>query len=172
MATSDPSAPKESTAKRPAVFRPVYVAIFAVVAVIVTVNHLSESATPATVTQARPDSTVAPHPQPEVARTAEERVASIEAAATSLCSSSQSARVKRLVAQHDEWDDQVIATIACRRFGMGMTAAQLRASLGAPNDVNRTVTRYGTHEQWIYGEPISGATYIYLEDGIITSWQN
>ena len=46
---------------------------------------------------------------------------------------------------------------------MGMTAEQVRASLGEPREVNRTVHRYGTHEQWVYGN----RDYLYFENDIL-----
>ena len=51
---------------------------------------------------------------------------------------------------------------------MGMTAEQVRASLGEPREVNRTVHRYGTHEQWVYGN----RDYLYFENDILDGWQD
>ena len=39
---------------------------------------------------------------------------------------------------------------------------------GKPQKVNRTTTRYGTSEQWVYGD----GNYLYFEDGVLTSIQN
>jgi len=51
---------------------------------------------------------------------------------------------------------------------IGMTASEIRLSnWGSPKDINRTTTKYGVREQWVYG----GSQYIYLEDGIVTSIQ-
>lgn len=36
---------------------------------------------------------------------------------------------------------------------------------GRPESVNRTVTRHGTREQWVYGD----GRYIYLENGRVTA---
>lgn len=39
--------------------------------------------------------------------------------------------------------------------------------MGKPDRVNRTVTKNSIHEQWVYGR-----TYIYLDNGVVTSWQD
>lgn len=49
---------------------------------------------------------------------------------------------------------------------IGMTAEQVRNSTwGSPDEINRTTTAYGIHEQWVY----SNYRYIYLDDGIVTA---
>ncbi|MFS0883418.1 hypothetical protein [Metabacillus niabensis] len=51
---------------------------------------------------------------------------------------------------------------------IGMTKEEvLTKGWGKPEDINRTVTKYGTSEQWIY----SNYNYLYFEDGILTSIQ-
>lgn len=51
---------------------------------------------------------------------------------------------------------------------VGMTAADLLDSTwGMPEDINKTTTVYGVHEQWCY----SGYRYVYLDDGIVTGVQ-
>jgi hypothetical protein len=51
---------------------------------------------------------------------------------------------------------------------IGMNRGRLYACLGKPRSINRTVTAHGTHEQLVYGS----RTYIYLDDGIVTSFQD
>lgn len=52
---------------------------------------------------------------------------------------------------------------------IGMTQQQvLDSNWGRPNKINKTVTKYGTHEQWVYG----GNNYLYFDNGILTSIQN
>lgn len=53
------------------------------------------------------------------------------------------------------------------RLGMSKQDV-LDSSWGKPDHINKTTTRYGTHEQWVYG----GGNYLYFEDGILTSIQN
>ena len=48
-----------------------------------------------------------------------------------------------------------------------MSADMVRASLGPPSDVNRSVGSWGTHEQWVYD-----GLYAYFDNGILTSWQD
>ena len=53
------------------------------------------------------------------------------------------------------------------RVRLGMTAEQCRAAWGRPRDINRSVGSYGVHEQWCYN-----GSYLYFQDGVLTSWQN
>ena len=53
------------------------------------------------------------------------------------------------------------------KFWIGMTDKMAKESLGNPDDINRTVGSWGVNEQWIYGN-----TYLYFENGILTSYQN
>lgn len=96
-----------------------------------------------------------------------ERVRLITESAKATCKSSQTERVSRFLKQFPEWSDETIGVVACRRIQMGMDAAQVRAALGAPDDINRSVGSFGVHEQWVYD-----GIYVYLEDGVVTSWQN
>ncbi len=51
---------------------------------------------------------------------------------------------------------------------IGMTDEQCRAAWGRPRDINRSIGSYGVHEQWCY----SSGSYLYMENGILTSIQN
>ncbi len=51
---------------------------------------------------------------------------------------------------------------------LGMSAELCRASWGRPRDINRSTGSWGVHEQWCY----SSGSYLYFEDGILTSIQN
>ena len=44
----------------------------------------------------------------------------------------------------------------------------LGESLGVPYDVNRSVYTNLIKEQWVYGSDV----YVYVENGIVTSWQD
>lgn len=52
---------------------------------------------------------------------------------------------------------------------IGMTAKQVRekTNWGKPVDINRTITKYGTNEQWVY----EGNQYLYFENGKLTAIQ-
>jgi hypothetical protein len=53
------------------------------------------------------------------------------------------------------------------KIWMGMTKEMTRESRGDPEDINRTVGSWGVHEQWLYN-----GTYLYFENGKLTSWQD
>lgn len=60
---------------------------------------------------------------------------------------------------------------------MGMTTAEVKASWGKPDDINRSVGSWGVHEQWIYYKistfGLSYTTqYLYFENNILTGWQD
>lgn len=54
------------------------------------------------------------------------------------------------------------------RIRMGISECQLFASWGLPEDQNRTVGGWGVHIQHVYGS----GTYVYTENGKVTSWQD
>jgi hypothetical protein len=54
-----------------------------------------------------------------------------------------------------------------KKIRLGMSKEMVIESWGQPKDIHRTVGSWGVHEQWIYGE-----TYLYFENGILTSWQD
>lgn len=51
-------------------------------------------------------------------------------------------------------------------IGMSETDVKL-SSWGSPDEINKTTTGNGVHEQWVYG----GGRYIYLDDGVVTAIQ-
>lgn len=52
---------------------------------------------------------------------------------------------------------------------LGMSAQDVYDSMwGKPQSVNRTVTKYGVREQWVYGS----GSYLYFQDGVLESVQN
>jgi hypothetical protein len=83
------------------------------------------------------------------------------------CRRASEATASRLIAKYPGWPDGILAVVMCGWVQTGMTAQQLRASWGAPEDINRTVGSWGVHEQWVYS-----GSYVYLEDGVVTSFQN
>lgn len=54
-----------------------------------------------------------------------------------------------------------------QQITLGMTPCMALASWGIAERVNRSVGSYGTHEQWVYND-----SYLYFENGILTSWQD
>lgn len=59
-------------------------------------------------------------------------------------------------------------TVAEKMIQIGMTKEMVIDSWGQPDDINRTVGSWGTHEQWVYGV----GQYLYFENGKLTSWQD
>jgi hypothetical protein len=52
---------------------------------------------------------------------------------------------------------------------VGMPAKAVRASLGDPSDINRTVTESMTREQWVYEQH---DLYVYIENGQVDAYQD
>jgi hypothetical protein len=88
---------------------------------------------------------------------------------TGCCQSHTCRKASAICAQHGGlWEPHTCYAIAQRRVHLGMTADQARAAWGRPSDVNRTIGSWGVHEQWVYGY----SSYLYFEDGVLTSIQN
>ena len=49
---------------------------------------------------------------------------------------------------------------------LGMTKEMCEISWGKPDDINSTITSYGTNEQWVYTD-----NYLYFENGILVTMQ-
>jgi hypothetical protein len=62
--------------------------------------------------------------------------------------------------------------IATQDVFVGMTAAEVRRSWGAPHKINATVTGSGTSQQWVYRRERNQAQYIYLDNGVVRSIQS
>lgn len=74
-------------------------------------------------------------------------------------------RLKKFV---QKYGNSMGPLIAKRVIRLGMTKAMVIDSWGQPQDINRTVGSWGVHEQWVYGN----STYVYFENGKLTSWQD
>ena len=62
----------------------------------------------------------------------------------------------------------MVKAVAEKKIAIGMTRAEAVFSLGTPQTINNTTTSKGKHEQWVY----SLTNYIYVDDGIVTSYQD
>ena len=51
---------------------------------------------------------------------------------------------------------------------IGFTKQMCIEAWGEPYDINRTITSWGVHEQWVYGID----SYLYFEDNILTAIQD
>lgn len=76
-------------------------------------------------------------------------------------------RRSNYLAEHSELSESIRKSILSGTPSIGMDKEQVTAVMGEPSKINRTVTAFGTSEQWIYGK----GTYLYFDSGILTSWQ-
>lgn len=53
---------------------------------------------------------------------------------------------------------------------IGWSKQMCKESWGEPDDINKTIGSWGTHEQWVYGDIY--CDYLYFENGVLTSIQN
>lgn len=67
---------------------------------------------------------------------------------------------------------QSLESISNAKISIGMNRHELLMSWGLPNDINSTHTASGERAQWVYGNPIYGANYVYLDNDVITTIQN
>ena len=67
------------------------------------------------------------------------------------------------------WTKKINKHIEEGKIFIGMSAEQVVASWGEPDDINRSVGRWGVHEQWVYR---SASTYLYFEGDKLTSFQD
>jgi hypothetical protein len=67
-----------------------------------------------------------------------------------------------------KWSASAWASIEDGQVWVGMTKAQAELAWGEPNSINRTTTRRGVLEQWVYGS----GNYLYFANGTLTSFQN
>jgi hypothetical protein len=66
------------------------------------------------------------------------------------------------------YDDETTRDILRQTISTGMTKEQVLYSRGKPDHVNKTTTRWGDHEQWVY----SAYIYLYFDNSKLTSWQS
>jgi len=68
-------------------------------------------------------------------------------------------------------DDSTKVNILAGNINFGMTEEQVFASWGGPWNVVTSVGRWGEVSEWTYGAVGSPITYLYFENGVLTSWQ-
>lgn len=79
-------------------------------------------------------------------------------------SGQKEARLKEMVEKYGKSNGKRIAD---EEIWIGMKREMLIDSRGYPDDINRTVVPGNTHEQFVYG-----SQYIYVENGVVTAWQD
>jgi hypothetical protein len=82
----------------------------------------------------------------------------------------------------DEWDRRckdwgaVSTRVAIKNMRpvIGMTSEQVRNLCGYPQKNNRTTTKYGASEQWVYSTYTNKCSgiYVYVDNGIVTAIQD
>ncbi len=77
-------------------------------------------------------------------------------------------KAERKVGLTKKYGSSAATRIADGKIWIGMTEQMLLESWGRPDDINTTVTRYGTSKQFVYGL----GRYVYVENGKVDSWQN
>jgi len=78
----------------------------------------------------------------------------------------------RLQDKHPDWSMGDCQTIAKRQIRIGFSEEQAIAAWGRPDDINRTVGQWGSHEQWVYERGDYEMQYLYFENGVLTSFQD
>lgn len=68
-----------------------------------------------------------------------------------------------------EYGEQNAVRIIKGEYWIGMTDKMAKASLGYPNDINKSTGSWGVHEQWVYSYK---DIYLYFENGELTSIQD
>jgi hypothetical protein len=74
-------------------------------------------------------------------------------------------RKSTILAKYGQVDGQ---NILDGKIWVGMTKEMALESWGKPENINRTVNANSVREQWVYGL----GTYLYFDDGILTTWQD
>ncbi len=67
-----------------------------------------------------------------------------------------------------KWAKKVWNSIETGKVFIGMSKVQATLAWGEPDSVNRTIGRWGEHQQWVY----SDKSYLYFENGILNAIQN
>ncbi len=75
-------------------------------------------------------------------------------------------RLVRLISEYGKFDAERIIN---KKYWIGMTTEMAIASLGSPDDINKSTGSWGEHQQWVYNEK---KMYLYFENGKLTSFQN
>jgi len=53
-----------------------------------------------------------------------------------------------------------------------MTKEMCKESWGEPDDINVSIGSWGRHEQWVYEHKYISDSYLYFENGKLTTIQN
>ena len=85
--------------------------------------------------------------------------------------SDRNRRVSKRTSNRKKYGSKIANAIFDRSVVIGMTYQQVIESIGRPSDTNRTTTAYGTSTQLVYTNNRK-IKYVYLENGIVTAFQD
>ena len=80
-------------------------------------------------------------------------------------STSKASKIFKL---HPDWSKENCVLISQHQVQIGMIREMCIMAWGRPTDINRSTGSWGVHEQWVY----NSKSFLYLENGILTSLQN
>lgn len=81
---------------------------------------------------------------------------------------SRNQRINGYLAQHPETAPEKLALLKSGQVTIGMNMGDVLAAWGQP----RYSTKYSDgSDQWVYGNPLYGASYLYFQDTVLKSWQ-
>jgi hypothetical protein len=85
----------------------------------------------------------------------------------------EEAREKRILDLKEKYEltDDQCTLIKKHKIYIGMPEDALVESWGTPGDINRSVGSWGVHKQYVYGN-FPNSYYVYVDNGIVTSWQD
>ena len=69
------------------------------------------------------------------------------------------------------WPIKIQTDILHGVLRVGFTPEQVVLAWGRPDHVNTTRTLMGIHDQWVYGKKPFPKAYVYLENGVVKSWE-
>lgn len=74
--------------------------------------------------------------------------------------------------KYKKWGGRVFKAITNFEVFIGMTSEQVVVSWGLPKTINTTTGKWGSQQQWIYGDSPGETTYLYMNNGKLTAFQN
>jgi hypothetical protein len=73
--------------------------------------------------------------------------------------------------RRQEVQDEMSVAVKNGRVAVGMTKCEAIAAWGNPSHINATTSRYGSHEQWVYGLN-QYRNYLYFEGNYLSTIQD
>lgn len=69
----------------------------------------------------------------------------------------------------DESRSWVNNAIAVKEVRVGMTDKEVIRSWGKPDKINKSISKAGTNEQWVYYRGNARSQYVYIDNGVVSS---